>query len=235
MLYFKALREGISAMPSANAEIRAQIDQEAALLGWPAMHEKLAAVDPTTAARLAPRDAQRIQRALEVWRSSGRSLADWHGQDPGHRAQAGPHEQPNPNPHTQLADQQWPLLSLEPLSRAWLHARIQQRLRQMQQAGIEQEVQLLRARGGLHLGLPSMRCVGYRQIWQALDTAGSHGVTDRPASDWFEPALAATRQLAKRQLTWLRSIPSRTTLPCEGPDTLRQAMSWLQEHTARQV
>lgn len=221
MLYFKALRDGISAMPSANAAVRAEIDAEAAAQGWPAMHAQLAAVDPTTAARLASRDAQRIQRALEVWRSSGRTLSDWHAPDAVDDSAAAA--------RASQADQQWPLLSLEPVSRAWLHARIEQRLRHMQQAGFVAEVQALHARGDLHPGLPAMRCVGYRQVWQALDAAAA-GHT----ADWFEPALAATRQLAKRQLTWLRSIPSRTVVACDAPDALAQALRWLQAQGALQ-
>ncbi len=224
MLYFKALRDGISAMPSADAAIRAQIDAEAAAQGWPALHRQLALVDPTTAARLAPRDAQRIQRALEVWRSSGRTLSHWHAQDGATAATAA------------SADQRWPLLSLEPDSRAWLHARIHQRLQWMVAAGFVQEVQTLRCRPDLHLGLPSMRCVGYRQAWQALvenESAAGAAVDVQalsqlnPEPDWFAQALAATRQLAKRQLTWLRSIPSRAVLACEAPDAADQATAWL--------
>ncbi len=227
MLYFKALRDGISAMPSADAELRAQIDAEAAARGWPALHAELARVDPNTAARLAPRDAQRIQRALEVWRSSGRTLSSWHAQDTRSDSRAA------------LANTQWPLLSLEPDARAWLHQRIQQRLQQMVQAGFLAEVQSLRDRPGLHLGLPSMRCVGYRQAWQALDAqqAGAAGgaavplragpASPQPEPAWVTEAVAATRQLAKRQLTWLRSIPSRTVLACEAPDLPQQASAWL--------
>ncbi len=227
MLYFKALRDGISAMPSADADVRAQIDAEATLLGWPALHAQLAQVDPSTAARLAPRDTQRIQRALEVWRCSGRSLSDWHAQN-----------KPADSADAAAADRQWPMLSLEPQSRAWLHARIEQRLQQMVEGGFLQEVQGLRQRGDLHAGLPSMRCVGYRQVWQALDAAAAAGTLAVPAASdpfkpgvtppWVDLALAATRQLAKRQLTWLRSVPTRSTLICEAPDLLLQATHWLQ-------
>ncbi len=228
MLYFKALRDGISPMPSASAEVRAQIDSEAAAQGWPALHAQLAQVDPQTAQRLAPRDAQRIQRALEVWRSSGRTLSDWHKQD---HAQLGMQAR---------ADQQWPLLALEPQSRGWLHARIDSRLQQMVGAGLMAEVQALRRRGDLHAGLPAMRCVGYRQAWQALEQAAEEDPEMPPADSqqplgeqvWFAHALAATRQLAKRQLTWLRSIPSRTRLDCEAPDQLQQATQWLENKLA---
>ncbi len=222
MLYFKALRDGISPMPAASPELRAQIDAEAAVMGWPALHQQLARVDPATAARLAPRDAQRIQRALEVWRSSGRSMSDWHAQDPADGSQPA------------AADAQWPLLSLEPQSRAWLHARIQVRLQHMVAAGFLAEVRALRLRGDLHAGLPSMRCVGYRQAWQALDQADEQALANAPAATdasapsaaWLAEAVAATRQLAKRQLTWLRSVPSRTVIACEAPDLLQQATLW---------
>jgi tRNA dimethylallyltransferase len=147
-------------------------------------------VDPATAARLAPRDAQRIQRALEVFHGTGRPLSSFQRRATG-RARA--------------AD--WPLITLEPASRAWLHARIATRFDAMLQAGFIDEVRALRARGDLHAGLPSMRCVGYRQAWEALDQ-------DRLA-DLREAGLAATRQLAKRQLTWLRGMADRTVVACE--------------------
>lgn len=194
MMYFHALRQGLHDMPPADATVRAAIDQEAAARGWPALHADLARVDAPTAARLAPNDSQRIQRALEVWRVSGRSLSDWHAQN---RHAAEP------------AAARWPVLSLEPQSRAWLHERIDARLHQMVTAGFMDEVHQLRARGDLHLGLPSMRCVGYRQAWQCLDQGST--------ADFHATALAATRQLAKRQLTWLRSIPDRVVVPCDGP------------------
>ena len=191
MLYFHALRQGLHDMPPADAAVRAAIDHEAASRGWPALHADLARVDATTAARLAPNDSQRIQRALEVWRVSGRALSDWHAQG---RAAATP------------ATAHWPMLSLEPQSRAWLHARIDTRLQQMVSAGFMAEVQQLRARGDLHLGLPSMRCVGYRQAWLCLD----HGTT----ADFQARALAATRQLAKRQITWLTNSIESEVFDC---------------------
>ena len=209
MLYFKALREGLHAMPEANAQVRAQIDQRASELGWPALHAELAQLDPATAARLAPADAQRIQRALEVWQVSGRTLSDWHqpGQEPVHAPGA-----------------DWPMVSLEPESRAWLHERIAQRFDDMVSAGLVDEVRRLRARGDLNAGLPSMRCVGYRQLWQALD---QHD----PPSDllWQAAAIAATRQLAKRQLTWLRSISARRVVACDQPGATTQAVQQLEE------
>jgi tRNA dimethylallyltransferase len=205
MLYFKALREGMDTLPAADAQVRAAIDAEAAALGWPALHAELARVDPPTAARLAPADAQRIQRALEVFRLSGRPLSAWHGAAQGLTAQRAA---------------ALPLLSLEPQSRAWLHERIAQRFDAMLAQGLVDEVQRLRARSGLHADLPSMRCVGYRQAWHALDTGALCTLRDT--------GIAATRQLAKRQLTWLRSIPAKTPMACDGPGAPLEACRLLQ-------
>ena len=204
MLYFKALRDGLHAMPGADPALRTSIDQRAAAQGWPALHAELARVDPVTAARLAPNDAQRIQRALEVWQLSGRALSDWHRDE---TASARP------------AAADWPLVSLEPASRAWLHARIAQRFGSMLQDGLLAEVQALRARADLHPGLPAMRCVGYRQAWAALEQGQAEG--------WQDAAIAATRQLAKRQLTWLRSISSRHVIACDAADAPARALQLL--------
>ena len=190
MLYFKALFEGLDAMPASDPSIRSALDDEAARVGWPAMHSQLAQVDPITAARLAPGDSQRIQRALEVWRVSGRPLSSFHSAKP--------------------ARDTPPLISLEPNDRAWLHERIGQRFAAMLDAGLVDEVKRLRARGDLHAELPAMRCVGYRQTWDALD----RGELDT----LLEKGSAATRQLAKRQLTWLRSMPQREVIACDAPD-----------------
>jgi tRNA dimethylallyltransferase len=204
MLYVKALREGLDAMPAADPALRQALDARAAREGWPALHADLMRVDPATAARLPPTDAQRIQRALEVHALSGRPLSSW---------QQGP----------RAADAAaWPLVALEPASRGWLHARIAERFAAMLQAGLVDEVRRLRARGDLHPGLPSMRCVGYRQVWEALDT-GHPDDLDRLA----ERSVAATRQLAKRQLTWLRGMV-RTVIACDAPDAPRQARAALQ-------
>jgi len=202
MLYFKALREGLDEMPAADAGVRDEIDARAAALGWPALHAELAQVDPITAARLAPGDAQRIQRALEVQRISGRPLSAWHGAE---RA-----------PAIDL-----PLVSLEPLSRAWLHQRIEKRFDAMLAAGFIDEVRALRERGDLNHDLPSMRCVGYRQAWQALDAGDLAPLRDT--------GIAATRQLAKRQLTWLRSMSPRRVVPCDADDALALALQALRE------
>jgi tRNA dimethylallyltransferase len=207
MLYFKALREGLDAMPEADAGVRERIDAEAAARGWPALHAELVRVDPATAARLAPADAQRIQRALEVWRLTGQPLSAWH--------RAGSRNAP--------AESALPMVSLEPASRAWLHERIAERFDAMLAAGLANEVSALRARGDLHAGLPAMRCVGYRQAWEALETGRHEGLRDR--------AVAATRQLAKRQLTWLRSMPSRCVVECDAPGALAASLRAL--HMAR--
>ncbi|MBX3638319.1 MAG: tRNA (adenosine(37)-N6)-dimethylallyltransferase MiaA [Rubrivivax sp.] len=214
MLYFKALREGLDTMPAADPALRAAIDREAAARGWPALHAELAAVDPATAARLAPADAQRIQRALEVWRLSGRPLSAWHRSD-----SRGQDDAPPTGARPEAAS--WPLVSLEPRSRAWLHQRIAERFDAMLAAGLVDEVRALRARGDLYAGLPSMRCVGYRQAWAALDRGDLQGLR--------EAGIAATRQLAKRQLTWLRSMSSRIVIECDAADALPHALRALRE------
>jgi tRNA dimethylallyltransferase len=203
MLYLKALRDGIDAMPSADPAIRAALDERAAAEGWPALHAELAQVDPVTAARLKPRDAQRIQRALEVWQATGRPLSSFHR-----------------DAHAPRAASDIALIALEPASRAWLHARIAQRFDAMLAAGFVDEVRALRARGDLHPGLPSMRCVGYRQAWEALDR-GNLGPLR-------ETGIAATRQLAKRQLTWLRSMADRQIVACDAADPQAEVLALVQ-------
>jgi tRNA dimethylallyltransferase len=216
MLYLKALFEGLAPMPAADPQVRAELDAQAAREGWPAMHAELARIDPVTAARLAPLDAQRIQRALEVYRLSGRSLSDWH-------AQADPAGALAPMRPTQL-------ISLEPQDRAWLHARIAMRYTQMLDAGLLDEVRSLRARGDLQPELPSMRCVGYRQAWTWLDAADAG--TPQPLSTLIDTGVAATRQLAKRQLTWLRGLPGRHVIACDAPQALEQVLRAAQEISA---
>ncbi|MFC7459483.1 tRNA (adenosine(37)-N6)-dimethylallyltransferase MiaA [Hydrogenophaga defluvii] len=210
MLYLKALLDGIDDMPPAQPDVRAAIEAEAQAQGWPALHAQLAQVDPATAARLAPNDSQRISRALEVFRVSGQPIS---------ALQQGARKGAWPLPAGAL-------LSLEPTDRAWLHARIAQRFDAMLAAGFLDEVKVLRARGDLHPDLPSMRCVGYRQAWEALD-AGAPAALQQLR----EQGIAATRQLAKRQITWLRSMPQRTPIACEAPDALAQVL----QHAARHL
>ena len=214
MLYFKALMEGLNDMPAANAEVRAGIQAEAENLGWPAMHALLSEVDPLTAARLAPADSQRISRALEVFRISGKALSSFH------QLNVAPAEPANSNAlHWANA----PLLSLEPTDRSWLHKRIEQRFDDMLSNGFLDEVKDLRARGDLTPDLPAMRCVGYRQAWEALDGT-------LPMSELRDRGVFATRQLAKRQITWLRSLPQRTVFEAEGENVLKQALAWVDRH-----
>ena len=199
MLYVKALVNGLDDMPPADKQVRAELEREAAASSWPAMHTRLALVDPVTAARLAPNDSQRIQRALEVHRLTGRPLSDLHRQEKSTTTSS---------PFAEL-----PLLSLEPRQRDWLHERIAQRFDAMLGAGFLDEVRVLRARGDLHPELPAMRCVGYRQAWQALD-----GMF--PMAQLRERGIIATRQLAKRQMTWLRSMPQRRIIACDDENSL---------------
>lgn len=210
MLYLKALLDGIDDMPAAQPEVRAAIEAKAQAQGWPALHAQLAQVDPATAARLAPNDSQRISRALEVFRVSGQPIS---------ALQQGARKGAWPLPAGAL-------LSLEPTDRAWLHTRIAQRFDAMLAAGFLDEVKVLRARGDLHPDLPSMRCVGYRQAWEALDAG-----TPAALQQLREQGIAATRQLAKRQITWLRSMPQRTPIACEAPDALAQVL----QHAARHL
>jgi len=201
LLYYKALREGLNDLPPADPAVRAEIDREARIHGWPALHRQLAQYDPATAARLAPNDSQRLQRAIEIHRISGRPMSSWladarRGRDTG---------------------LDFVTISLEPSDRLALHARIAARYRQMLDQGLVEEVRALHSRPDLHTGLPSVRCVGYRQLWNYLD--GRCGLDQA-----VEEAIAATRQLAKRQLTWLRSLPERHAVDCLAPDAAVRAV-----------
>ncbi len=200
LLYLKALTEGLNDLPAADPQVRADIQQRALERGWPALHAELQAVDPVTAARLAPADSQRIGRALEVWAMTGQPISAFHQQA---RRTAALHI---------------PLISLEPQDRAWLHARIAQRFDAMMAGGFLDEVRALRARGDLHPDLPAMRCVGYRQAWQGLEEGWLE-------AEIRERGIFATRQLAKRQLTWLRGMPQRTVVAADAPDAQAQVLA----------
>lgn len=209
MLYFKALREGLSDLPAANNDTRMVIDAMATDIGWPAMHRELERIDPATAQRLDPNDSQRIQRAMEIFYLTGEPMSQL-------IAAANPAGLPfRPIP-----------LALIPGERGVLHQRIADRFELMLETGLINEVRELRERYKLNPGLPSMRCVGYRQVWQYLD--GEYGL------DMLrEKAVAATRQLAKRQLTWLRSTKDVREFDCLAEDLQEQIEAWLPKQLGR--
>ena len=202
MLYFKALRDGLDDLPQADPALRAALDRDIAAHGIQALHARLAVLDPITAARLKPADSQRIQRAMEIITLTGQPMSSLLARAPKIAL-----------PFTLLP------IALEPCERSVLHQRIADRFDQMLQAqpGLLDEVRALRARGDLHAGLPSMRCVGYRQAWDYLE-----GSID--LATLREQGMAATRQLAKRQLTWLRSMPDRISIDCLAPDAADQVL-----------
>ncbi len=206
MLYFRALIDGIANLPEADANIRAEIDREAASVGWPALHAELAEVDKVAAERISPNDSQRIQRALEVYRSSGKPLSAWH-------AQSG-----------RPVERRFVKFALLPEPRAALHARIEKRLHTMLENGFLDEVRALQAREGLTEDLPSMRAVGYRQFWR-------HVAGVEELQEATDKALAATRQLAKRQITWLRSETDIVTVNPLETDPVHT----ISAHIAREI
>jgi tRNA dimethylallyltransferase len=205
MMYFKGLTDGLDDLPTADATVRTRLDEDAARDGWPALHARLAVLDPITAERLKPNDAQRINRALEIIELTGQPMSSLLS-------------------GRSKLDLPFELVSyaLEPSDRAVLHKRIATRFDQMlgqrDDTGLVSEVDYLRRRGDLHPNLPSMRCVGYRQAWDYLD-----GTIDRPALR--ELGIIATRQLAKRQLTWLRAMPERIVVDCLAPDATAQLVA----------
>ena len=203
MLYFKALKEGLSELPAADAKTRAAIDAIAEASGWPALHAELGRIDPHAASRLRPTDAQRIQRALEVYYLTGLPLSALIARG---RASAAPYRMIS--------------VALEPSERAVLHARIEQRFETMLELGLIEELRELRERFELNPSLPSMRAVGYRQVWQYLD--GEFGL-----AALRERGKAATRQLAKRQLTWLRSWGDVRRFDCLAEDLGEQVEAYL--------
>ncbi len=194
MLYFRVLAQGIASLPAAQPALRREIEEEAARKGWPALHRELSEVDPDTAARLESNDSQRIQRAIEVYRHSGRTLTQWHAM-----------ESEAPPPFDALK------IALEPSDRAVLHQRIEKRFRGMLEAGLVTELEGLRQRFDLEATMPSMRAVGYRQAWEVIEGT-------RPIATLAARGTAATRQLAKRQLTWQRSMDDVERLDCLRAD-----------------
>src|SRR5438876_7906140 len=208
MLYFKALREGLSELPESDAAVRARIDAEAAVWGWPAMHAELAKIDASTAMRLKPNDAQRIQRALEIYRVTGKPMSQLLGRTR------------SALPFRLLE------LALVPSDRGELHRRIEFRFDAMLEHGLVEELRALRERYALRPGLPSMRCVGYRQVWQHVEGEfGRDELRDR--------GIFATRQLAKRQLTWLRRMGSFATFDSLASDVAAKATGFLRSDINR--
>ncbi|MDV5226329.1 tRNA (adenosine(37)-N6)-dimethylallyltransferase MiaA [Providencia rettgeri] len=199
MLYFKALLEGLSPLPSADPVVRAEIEQIAQLQGWTEIHRRLAEVDPVAAARIHPNDPQRLSRALEVYLISGQTLTEM----------------------TQTAGEELPYnvfqFAIAPQDRKILHERIEQRFHQMLADGFEEEVRALYKRGDLHVDLPSIRCVGYRQMWSYLEGEINY-------DEMVYRGICATRQLAKRQITWLRSWENVHWLDSEQPQQALKAV-----------
>ena len=213
MLYYKALIDGLADMPAADPQVRAQIEEEAARLGWQALHEQLAAIDPESAARIHPNDPQRLSRALEVYRVSGQSMTALRQRQSAQSTEA-----------AASGLQQLPYtvanLAIAPANRQVLHRRIEQRFTLMLEQGFIDEVVALRARSDLHAGLPSIRAVGYRQVWDYLDGKLT-------SAEMQERGIIATRQLAKRQFTWLRSWTDLHWLDSLDCDNLPRALKYL--------
>lgn len=203
MMYFRALQQGIATMPSANAELRSQLLKEAETLGWPVLHQRLSAADPVAAARIHPHDSQRIQRALEVFTLSGRNLTAWQK------------DQLDKSCHLRFVN-----LVVMPHDRAVLHQRIVNRFALMLENGFIEEVKMLIARGDLSIELPAIRSVGYRQVWEYLHEKYTYDMM-------CEKAIVATRQLAKRQLTWLRSWPDTHIFDSDASDLFFQISCFL--------
>ncbi|AVO52468.1 tRNA (adenosine(37)-N6)-dimethylallyltransferase MiaA [Ectopseudomonas mendocina] len=214
MLYYKALLQGLADMPSADPVVRAELEARAAAEGWEALHRELGEVDPESAARIHPNDPQRLTRALEVYRVSGLSMTE-------HRRRQA---EGNPDAGTS-ATGQLPYtvaqLAIAPAQRQILHERIAQRFRVMLEQGFVEEVEALRSRSDLHAGLPSIRAVGYRQVWEYLDG-------DLTRDEMVERGIIATRQLAKRQFTWLRGWDDLHWLDSLACDNLSRVLKYLE-------
>ena len=208
MLYWRAWAHGLSTLPPANPEIRVRLEEQAKAIGWPEMHKQLSQVDPVTAARLMPNDSQRVQRALEVFEITGKPMSSLLAESPSEDGREGSAIPPWIN-----------LVSLEPHDRARLHLNLEKRFDEMLSGGLLEEVEALRKNTALHADLPAIRSVGYRQVWEYLDGQ----------IDWAQmryKALAATRQLGKRQLTWLRAIAGRNTFDPFNPNELKAALDY---------
>ena len=212
MLYWRAWAHGLSSLPPANPEIRARLDEEGKTIGWPAMHDKLATVDPNTAARLKPNDSQRVQRALEVFEITGKPMSELLADSPSEDGREG------------SAIPSWiDLVSLEPSDRKRLHLNLEKRFDEMLTAGFIDEVKALHANPGLHADLPAIRSVGYRQAWEFLNG-------EINAEQMRYKALAATRQLGKRQLTWLRAIEGRKTFDPFNAEEMKAAADYCKKN-----
>ncbi len=214
MLYYKALLEGLADMPPADPEVRAALEAQAAAEGWGALHRELARVDPVSAARIHPNDPQRLVRALEVYRVSGLTMT-------AHREQQHAENRVAEAPGADRFPYTVARLAIAPTHRSLLHARIAERFRLMLEQGFVEEVESLRARGDLHARLPSIRAVGYRQVWDYLEGRLSR-------ADMEERGIVATRQLAKRQFTWLRGWNGLHWLDSLACDNLPRALKYLE-------
>lgn len=204
MMYFRALQQGLAALPNADAEVRAALEAEASECGWLVMHQRLAEIDPQAAARINPTDPQRIQRALEVYQISGRTMSELYAEQGGYSL-----------PY------QVSKIVVAPEQRSRLHQRIEQRFRLMLEQGFVDEVEALRRRGDLNLDCPSMRSVGYRQVWQYLDGDGDY-------ETMIQKGVVATRQFAKRQFTWLRAEEKAHWFESEKPDMFSKVLKFIQ-------
>ena len=215
MLYWRAWAYGLSSLPPADPEIRARLDEQGKEIGWPAMHAELAKVDPVTAARLQPNDSQRVQRALEVYEITGKPMSELLADSPSEDGREG------------SSIPEWiDLISLEPSDRLRLHQNLEKRFDEMLVGGLLEEVELLRKNPDLHGDLPAIRSVGYRQVWEYLS-----GEVDQ--AEMRYKALAATRQLGKRQLTWLRAIAGRKTFDPFNPDELKAAIEYCKQSLSK--
>ena len=211
MLYWRAWAYGLSSLPPADPEIRARLDEQGKAIGWPAMHSELAKLDPVTATRLQPNDSQRVQRALEVYEITGKPMSELLAESPSEDGREG------------ASIPEWiDLISLEPSDRSRLHQNLEKRFDEMLTGGLLEEVELLRKNPALHADLPAIRSVGYRQVWEYLS-----GEVDQ--TEMRYKALAATRQLGKRQLTWLRAIAGRKTFDPFNPDELKTALEYCKQ------